>query len=778
MRLGSPSRSGHITIRGARTNNLADLDLTVPRNRLVVIVGVSGSGKSSLVFDTIAAEAGYQLNETYPPFTRNRLPKWTRPDVDGIDGLTPVIVVDQRRLGGNARSTVGTITDIWTYLRLLYSRLGVPELGESHRFSFNHPAGMCPTCSGLGETVVSAVDRFLDLDKSLAGGAIRIPGFGHGGYWYSQYADIGSFDAHTPLRDWTPAQREALLRGGDAAAALGRKPPSGYEGIVERFERIHLHTSDNLSERKQAILEQFTRAGTCPDCNGERLNEAARAVTVGGRTIGDLSRLEITELLDVVRGIDDARAAPIVDALESRLEAVATIGLGYLTPARATTTLSGGESQRIKMVRHLGSSLTEMTYVIDEPTVGLHPADVASIIAMLERLRDDGNSVLVVEHDPAVAAHADEIVEIGPGAGTAGGTVVFQGTFAALSKADTPTGRAWRRRPVTRTAPRRMSGRLTITDARRNNLRDLTVQVPTGMLTVFTGVAGSGKSSLAAELVDQHDATVIDQRAVSTNRRSTPLTYTGIAPTLRRLFADHNGVSPSLFSANSAGSCPDCKGAGVVHIDLAFMDGHEVECDTCHGRRFRPDVLAHTVDGLTIADVDELTVREALEKFQHPDIARRLGRLSDVGLDYLRLGQPLGTLSGGECQRVKIARELARVTRPSVYVLDEPTTGLHANDIDVLLVVLDGLVDRGHTVVVIEHDLDVIRHADHLVDLGPGPGRHGGTVLYEGRVDAYTGYDTPTGRALAVAAGRKPAVAPRPDPGTRRLASRPGQALM
>jgi excinuclease UvrABC ATPase subunit len=739
-----------ITLRRARTNNLADLDLDIPRNRLVVFVGVSGSGKSSLVFDTIAAEAGYQLNETFPPFARNRLPKWARPDVEHIEGLTPVVVIDQRRIGGNARSTVGTVTDAWTYLRLLYSRLSRPHVGESNRFSFNDPAGMCPTCSGLGEVVVSAVDRFLDLDRSLAEGAIRLPGFGNGGYWYSQYADIGTFDADTPLRAWTPAEREALLYGGEAAAKLGRRPPQEYEGIVERFERIHLHTSDSLSERKQETIRRFTRAESCPECVGDRLNQAARTATVLDRTIGELSRLEITELVGLVRGIESARVAPVVAALTARLEAMITIGLGHLTLSRATTTLSGGESQRIKTVKHLGSSLTEMTYVVDEPTVGLHPTDVESMIKLLERLRDSGNNVLVVEHDPAVMAHADQIVEIGPGAGAAGGRLMFQGPFTGLRDADTPTGRALSRRRPLRRAPRLPTGKLTVADARRNNLRNVTVRFPTGVMTVLTGVAGSGKSSLAAELVAQHDATVIDQKPVSTNRRSTPITYTGIAPPIRRLFARHNDVPAALFSANSDGACPDCKGLGTLYTDLAFMDGQEITCETCHGRRFTPEVLAHTVDGLSIADVDDLTVDQALARLPDQGISRALPQLTDVGLGYLRLGQSLNTLSGGECQRLKIAKELRQARQPTTYVLDEPTTGLHMTDIDTLLHVLDRLVEQRHTVVVIEHNLDVVRQADWLIDLGPGPGRHGGTVLFEGHVADYTDRPTPTCRALSL----------------------------
>ncbi|WP_405111858.1 excinuclease ABC subunit UvrA [Micromonospora sp. NBC_01405] len=749
----------NVSIRGARTNNLRDVDLDIPRNRLVVLVGVSGSGKSSLVFDTIAAEAGYQLNETFPPFARNRLPKWTRPDVEHIEGLTPVIVIDQRRIGGNTRSTVGTITDAWTYLRLLFSRLGQPHVGESNRFSFNDPAGMCPTCSGLGEVVVSAVERFLDLDRSLAQGAIRLPGFGTGNYWYAQYADIGVFDADTPLRQWSPSEREALLYGGQAAAGLGRKPPRGYEGIVERFERIYLHTSDNLSERKQGVIRQFTRARTCPECAGDRLNKAARTATVLDHTIGEMSRLEINELVRLVRTITSVRVAPVVTALTARLEAMSTIGLGYLTLSRATTTLSGGESQRIKTVKHLGSSLTEMTYVVDEPTVGLHPTDVESVIKLLERLRDSGNNVLVVEHDPAVMAHADQIIEVGPGAGAAGGQLVFQGTFAQLREADTPTGRALAQHRPAKLTPRPATGSLTVADVSRNNLRHVTVRFPTGVMTVLTGVAGSGKSSLADELAAQHQATVIDQKPVSTNRRSTPITYTGIAPAIRRLFARHNQVPAGLFSANSDGACPDCAGLGVIHTDLAFMDGQEIVCETCHGRRFTPEVLAHTVNGLSIADVDDLTVDQAMAQLPDAGISHALRQLGAVGLGYLRLGQSLSTLSGGECQRVKIAKELRQAEQPTTYVLDEPTTGLHPNDIDTLLHVLDSLVDQGHTVVVIEHNLDVIRQADWLIDLGPGPGRHGGTILFEGHVADYTSRATPTCQALTHGG---PAAAARP----------------
>ncbi|MCE7009002.1 excinuclease ABC subunit UvrA [Kibdelosporangium philippinense] len=719
-----------IQIRGARTNNLKGIDLDVPRGQVVVFVGLSGSGKSSLVFDTIAAEAGYQLTETFPPFTRNRLPKWTRPDVGAIGGLSPVVVIDQRRIGGNARSTVGTITDAWTYLRLLFSRVSTPLVGESNHFSFNDPAGMCPTCSGLGEVVASAVDRFLDMDKSLKDGAIVLPGFGNGGYWHSLYADI--FDVEKPLRDWTKEQRDRLLHGTEP------------EGVALRFERIYLHTSDNLSDRKKDVIARFTRSEVCPECHGDRLNEASRTAKVLGYTIGEMARMEISELASLIARVTEV--APVVAALKDRLDAMVTIGLGYLHLGRATTSLSGGESQRIKTVKHLGSSLIEMLYVFDEPTVGLHPHDIASMTTLLEQLRDKGNSVLVVEHDPAVMAIADQIIEIGPRAGDQGGQLVFQGTFAELQRARTPTSAALSKSRPTNEKPREPRGTITVADATRNNLKNITVDIPTGVMTVLTGVAGSGKSSLASELVTQHDAVVIDQKAVSTNRRSTPITYTGIATAIRKLFARQNNVPASLFSANSSGACPDCDGLGVIYTDLAFMDGQETVCQTCGGRRFTVEVLRHRVDGLSIADVDDLTIADAIHRLSDPAITKALRHLDNVGLGYLRLGQPLTTLSGGEAQRVKIARELRDTVAPTLYVLDEPTTGLHLRDIDTLLSVLDGLVAHSHTVVVIEHNLDVIRRADWLIDLGPGPGKHGGQILYQGHVADIA--DTATAKAL------------------------------
>ncbi|MFC4494576.1 ATP-binding cassette domain-containing protein [Streptomyces ovatisporus] len=735
-----------IRIREARTHNLQHLDVDVPRAQIVVFVGVSGSGKSSLVFDTIAAEAGYQLNETYPPYVRNRLPKWARPEVAHIEGLSPVVVIDQRRLGGNARSTVGTITDIWTYLRLLFSRVSTPHVGEATCFSFNDPAGMCPTCSGLGEVVASAVDRFVDPDKSLSEGAVLLPGFAAGGYWYSKFADIGVFPLDTPLRDWSQDERDALLYGPGAAGAVAKQLPRDHQGVVERFERIYLRSSDDMSERKKKALTEFTRSEVCPDCHGDRLHKESRSARVLGHTIGEMARMEVSELAERVKEVTEASVAPVVSALTDRLQAMVTIGLGYLHLGRGTTTLSGGESQRIKTLRHLGSSLTEMIYVFDEPTVGLHPHDVSAMTELLGQLRDKGNSVLVVEHDPAVMAVADQVVEVGPGAGRQGGTLVYQGTFDGLCRAGTATAAALRQHRRIKDDPRTPRGHITVADATRNNLKNVTADIPTGVMTVLTGVAGSGKSSLAGELIAQHDAAVIDQKPVSANRRSTPITYTGIAAPVRKLFARRNGVAASLFSANSEGGCPDCKGLGIIYTDLAFMEEQETVCETCRGRRFTPEVLRYTVDGLSIADIDDLTISEAVHRLPDRAIVRALRHLDEVGLGYLRLGQPLTTLSGGECQRVKIAKELRDSTTPALYILDEPTTGLHLQDIDTLLGLLDGLVDHGHTVVLIEHNLDVIRRADWMLDLGPGPGKHGGQILYQGPVAGITG--TATAEAL------------------------------
>jgi excinuclease UvrABC ATPase subunit len=701
-----------IRVIGARQHNLRSLNLTVPRRAITVFTGVSGSGKTSLVFDTIAAEAQRQVNETFPAFVRNRLPSYGRPDVDMIENLSPVVVINQRRLGGNARSTVGTVTDIYTSLRLLFSRAGEPHVGESTVFSFNDPAGMCPRCGGLGRVVTPDTSLFVDTGRALDDGAILLPGFSNDKYWYRQYAAV--FDPTTPVREWPQDQREALLSG---------DKDKDVEGLREHFTRIYLRSEGEA--RKQAVVAKFTTSVQCPECGGARLNEQARSVRVHGHTIAECTSMQISELVPVIKDVDEP--APVVASLVERLAAVVGIGLGYLSLGRATNTLSGGESQRIKMVRHLGSSLTEMIYIFDEPSIGLHPRDVERLTGMLRQLRDKGNTILVVEHDPDVVAIADHVVDLGPAAGTEGGEIVFQGNVTGLAEADTTTGHALRHKVDLNTNPRKPTGEITVRNAKRHNLQDVTVDFPTAVLTAVTGVAGSGKSSLIDVLVEQHPgSTVIDQSAVSTSRRSNTATYTGIADSVRRLFARTNGVSASLFSSNSAGACPDCRGLGVVDTDLAFMEGITTVCGTCRGKRFTDDVLKYTVDGYSIADVLDMTVDKARDVLDEP----MLDVLNEVGLGYLTLGQPSSTLSGGECQRLKLATRLHAAN--SLYVLDEPTTGLHPADVGRLLEILDRLVRAGNTVVVIEHNLDLIRRADWVIDMGPGAGHDGGRVLFSG----------------------------------------------
>ena len=623
--------TGHIEIRGARENNLADVSLRIPKHSITVFTGVSGSGKSSIVFDTIAAEAQRQLYETLSLYLRRFLPHYPKPDVDAIEGLSMAVIVDQRRLGGGPHSTVGTVTDIAPVLRLLYSRFGRPAAGRVNAFSFNDPAGMCPACRGTG-------------------------------------------------------------RGTDGGGP-----------------------------------------GTCPACRGARLNEAALRARIDGYSIADLASMEIRELVPLLRLVGGEEAEPVIAMLGERLRHLEEIGLDYLSLDRETDTLSGGESQRVKMVRQLGSSLVDVVHILDEPSVGLHPRDVHRLTEMLVALRDKGNTVLVVEHDPDVIRVADHVVDMGPGAGPAGGHIVFEGTFGALRTADTLTGRFLDRRLPVKEAVRTPTGWLPVREARVNNLRGLDVDFPTGVLTVVTGVAGSGKSSLieGAFLPAHPEAVVIDQSAVVASPRSNPATYTGIMDHIRAAFARANGVDASLFSFNSAGACASCRGAGVVVLDLGIVDGVRTPCEACGGRRFRDDVLTHHLDGRSIGDVLALSVAGALEAFAgHEAIVRRLGAMRDVGLDYLSLGQPLSTLSGGECQRIKLASELHKAG--TVYVLDEPTSGLHPSDVGHLVAMLERLVDAGNSVIVVEHNLEVIRNADWIIDLGPDGGSRGGELVYAG----------------------------------------------
>ncbi|QOV34122.1 excinuclease ABC subunit UvrA [Streptomyces ferrugineus] len=725
-----------ITITGARENNLKDVTLRIPKGRLTVFTGVSGSGKSSIVFDTIAVESQRQLNETFTWFVRNRLPKYERPHAEALEDLSPAIVVDQRPIGGHSRSTVGTMTDIYSVIRVLFSRHGTPSAGPATAYSFNDPSGMCPECDGLGRTVRPDWDRILDPERSLADGAVRFPPFAAGTWQGQAYTNSAELDPDRPVGRFTAAEREFLMRGRPGSKVTvngtGGTWTTDYEGLATRFERLYLKRDlSAMSQKTRDLVREFLVEGTCPVCDGARLNAAALATRVNGLTIADCTRMQVTDLITALRDIDDPVARPIARSAVTALERIDTIGLGYLSLDRETSTLSGGEGQRLKTVRHLGSSLTGMTYIFDEPSVGLHPRDVGRLGDLLLRLRDKGNTVLVVEHDPDVIALADHVVDMGPEAGAGGGRVVFEGTPKELAGSDTVTGRCLSRRTALKEDVRPAAGGLWVKGADRHNLRDVTVEFPTGVLTVVTGVAGSGKSTLVAEFTAAHaDAVVVDQSSIGISARSTPATYLGIMDTVRKIFARETGTEPGLFSFNSSGACGTCEGRGIIYTDLAFMDPVTTTCHDCEGRRFKDEVLRLTVDGRSIADVLGMTADQALEFFGDAGVRRRLRALRDVGLTYLTLGQPLSTLSGGERQRIKLATRLHRTG--AVYVLDEPTTGLHLSDVDGLLGLLDRLVDAGNTVVVVEHHLDVVAHADRIIDLGPDGGRDGGRVIFEG----------------------------------------------
>lgn len=724
-----------IKVTGARENNLKNVSVEIPVRSLTVFTGVSGSGKSSLVFDTIAAEAQRQLNETFTAFVRNFLPDHGRPDMDAIENISAAVVIDQKRLGGNPRSTVGTVTDINPLLRLLFSRAGDPSGLPPGAFSFNDPRGMCPACEGLGRIVELDLDAFVDRAKSLAQGALLHPDFSTDSWYWLSYVTSGFFDNDKPLADFTEREWQLLLHGEMpqklALTWQGNALNVTYEGVADKFSRLYIKKED-MSERGRRVFQRFVRSSPCPQCAGTRLAPAARASRIAGRHIADLTSMEAERLGAVLAELDLPQVKPVLDDLVARLRHLTDIGLGYLSLDRETRTLSGGESQRIKMVRHLSSSLTGMLYVFDEPSVGLHARDVHRLKELLLQLRDKGNTVLVVEHDPDVMAIADHVVDMGPKAGTLGGEIVFEGSFPGLVEADTLTGRNLRNRLPVKAEPRRPTGKFTVTGANSHNLKDVTVDFPAGVLTVVTGVAGSGKSSLVNDdFLSRHpDAIVIDQSAVAGSRRSNTATYTGLLDPIRKLFAKANGVSASLFSANSKGACPNCQGLGVLYTDLAFMETLKSVCEVCRGRRFSDDVLGHRLRGRSISDVLEMTAVEAADFFTEPKLRRMLNALSEVGLDYVGLGQPLSTLSGGECQRLKLAADLHRVG--SVYVMDEPSTGLHMADTHRLLGIVERIVDQGNTVIVIEHNLDLVKSADWIIDLGPEGGSGGGRVLFEG----------------------------------------------
>jgi excinuclease UvrABC ATPase subunit len=724
-----------IQVRGARENNLADISVDIPKRRLTVFTGVSGSGKSSLVFGTIAAEAQRMINETYTAFLQSFMPTIGRPDVDALRNLSAAIVVDQERMGANARSTVGTATDAYTMLRIVFSRLGVPYAGTSGAFSFNLAEGMCPRCEGLGRVSDVDIDQLVDRDLSLADGAITVPNFTVGSWYWKGLAESGFYPADKKLRDFTEQEWADLLHKPATKIKLAGMN-TNYEGLVVKVRRIYLAKDrESMQPHIRAFVDRAVTFTDCPDCGGTRLNEAALASRIAGRNIADCAAMQISDLAAFVREIADESVAPLTATLSETLDSLVGIGLGYLSLDRESSTLSGGEAQRVKMVRHLGSSLTDVTYVFDEPTVGLHPHDIERMNNLLLLLRDKGNTVLVVEHKPETIAIADHVVDLGPGAGSAGGEVCFTGDVAGLRRSGTLTGRHLDHRAKLRADVRTPTGQLPITGATLHNLRDVSVDVPLGVLTVVTGVAGSGKSSLIHGSLSGMDGVVIvDQSAIRGSRRSNPATYSGLLDPVRAAFAKANGVKAALFSANSDGACPNCKGLGVVYTDLAMMAGVASVCERCDGKRFTAEVLRYELRGRNISEVLGMSVAQAREFFPSGQARVILNRLADVGLGYLSLGQPLTTLSGGERQRLKLAIHMAE--KSSTYVLDEPTSGLHLADVDQLLSLLDRLVETGNTVIVIEHHQAVMAHADWLIDLGPGAGHDGGRVVFTGTPSA------------------------------------------
>jgi excinuclease UvrABC ATPase subunit len=771
---------GLIRVQGARENNLKDVSVEIPKRRLTVFSGVSGSGKSSLVFDTIAAESQRMINETYSAFVQGFMPTLSRPEVDVLEGLTTAIIVDQERMGSNPRSTVGTATDANAMLRILFSRLGKPHIGSPNAYSFNVPSvrgsgaitvergaktkteratftmlgGMCPRCEGKGNVTDIDLTQLYDESKSLAEGALTIPGYNADGWQVRIFTESRFLDPDKPIRRYTKKELRDFLYGEPRKVKINNINLT-YEGLIPKVQKSFLSKDvDALQPHIRAFVERAVTFTTCPECEGTRLSQEARSSKIDGKSIADACAMQVSDLADWVRRLDEPSVAPLLTGLQHLLDSFAEIGLGYLSLDRPSGTLSGGESQRTKMIRHLGSSLTDVTYVFDEPTIGLHPHDVQRMNDLLLQLRDKGNTVLVVEHDPESIAIADHVVDLGPGAGTAGGFVCYDGDVEGLRRSDTITGRHLDDRATLKGSVRSFSGALEIRGAQDHNLQNVDVDIPLGLLCVVTGVAGSGKSSLIqGSVAGQDGVVVIDQGAIRGSRRSNPATYTGLLDPIRKAFAKANGVKPALFSSNSEGACPTCNGAGVIYTELGFMDTVESVCEECEGKRFQSSVLEFSLGDRNIAEVLAMSVVEA-EGFFDDGEARTpaahaiLERLADVGLGYLSLGQPLTTLSGGERQRLKLAAQMAE--KGDVYVLDEPTTGLHLADVEQLLGLLDRLVDSGRSVIVIEHHLAVMAHADWIIDLGPGAGHDGGRIVFEGTpANLVTARSTLTGEHLA-----------------------------
>jgi len=774
-----------IRVQGARENNLKDVSVQIPKRRLTVFTGVSGSGKSSLVFGTIAAESQRMINETYSAFVQGFMPTLSRPEVDLLDGLTTAIIVDQERIGANPRSTVGTVTDANAMLRILFSRLGDPQIGPPSAFSFNVPSvraagaitvergegktkaekvvfnrlgGMCPRCEGMGS--VNDIDRaaLYDDSKSLNEGALTIPGYSMEGWYGRIFRGCGYFDPDKPIRDYGKKELHDLLYREPTKIKIDGINLT-YSGLIPSIQKSYLSKDvEAMQPHIRAFVERAVTFTTCPECGGTRLAESARSSRIRGINIADACSMQISDLAEWVRGLSEPSVAPLLAGLQHLLDSFAEIGLGYLSLDRPSGTLSGGEAQRTKMIRHLGSSLTDVTYVFDEPTTGLHPHDVQRMNDLLLRLRDKGNTVLVVEHEPETIEIADHVIDLGPGAGTAGGEVVFQGTVDGLRASGTLTGRHLGDRASLKPVVRTPTGKLQIRGATRHNLKDVSVDIPLGVLVVVTGVAGSGKSSLIHGSVPASAGVVsVDQAPIKGSRRSNPATYTGLLEPIRKAFAKANGVKPALFSANSEGACPTCNGAGVIYTDLAMMAGVATVCEECSGKRFQAQVLEYRFGGRDISEVLAMPVSEAAEFFgagpaKTPAAHAILARMADVGLGYLSLGQPLTTLSGGERQRLKLATYMG--DKGGIYVLDEPTTGLHLADVENLLGLLDRLVDAGKSVIVIEHHQAVMAHADWIIDLGPGAGHEGGRIVFEGTpADLVAARSTLTGQHLAAYVG-------------------------
>jgi excinuclease UvrABC ATPase subunit len=772
-----------IRVQGARENNLKNVSVEIPKRRLTVFTGVSGSGKSSLVFGTIAAESQRMINETYSAFLQGFMPTLARPDVDLLDGLTTAIIVDQERMGANSRSTVGTATDANALLRILFSRLGDPHIGSPIAFSFNVASasgqgavtvergnatavrqsfsvtgGMCPRCEGMGNINDIDLTQLFDDSKSLAGGALTIPGYTPDGWGVKIYAGSGFVDADKPIRDYTKKELHDFLYREPTKVKIGDMNMT-YEGLVPRVQKSFLAKDrEAMQPHIRAFVDRAVTFTTCPDCGGTRLNEGARSSRIAGINIAEACAMQISDLAVWVGGVDDESVAPLLAALKHLLNSFVEIGLGYISLDRPSGTLSGGEAQRTKLIRHLGSSLTDVTYVFDEPTIGLHPHDIQRMNDLLLRLRDKGNTVLVVEHKPEMIAIADHIVDLGPGAGTAGGSICYEGTLEGLRASGTLTGRHLDDRASVKESVRPHKGALEIRGATEHNLRNVDVDIPLGVLVVVTGVAGSGKSSLVHGSIPGGAGVVsIDQGAIRGSRRSNPATYTGMLEPIRKAFAKANGVKPALFSSNSEGACPNCNGAGVTYTDLGIMASVATMCEVCEGKRFQASVLEYTLGGSNISEVLAMSVTDAEQFFaageaRTPQAHAILDRLVDVGLGYISLGQPLTTLSGGERQRLKLANSMAE--KGSIYVLDEPTTGLHLADVEQLLGLLDRLVDSGKSVIVVEHHQAVMAHADWIIDLGPGAGHDGGVVVFEGTpADLVASKATLTGKHLATYVG-------------------------